>query len=255
MKPALRAEWAKTWSSQGTSWLLAGLVIATVAISVATIAAARCPAAGCGQDPAKLSLTGIQLSQAIAAVAGVLAIGSEYGTGMIRVSLAAMPRRLELLTAKALVLALPVLVASAVSVAACLLAGRLILPGHGFTPAHGFDWDAAAYLRSACCSALYLVLIAVLGLGITAAVRDSAVAAGVVLGLIFALPILVTAVPDHTLAWHLMQISPLLAGQDMQATTALSGLPLSPWPALGVVAAWAAGGMLVGGLALRRRDT
>jgi len=239
VRNTLRAEWAKTWSDPSMIWLLAGLIVATVAVSMVTIAAAS------GQDPAKLSLTGIYLGQVIAAVTGVLAIGNEYSTGMILVSLTAVPRRLELLAAKMLVLAGPVAVASAVAVGGCMLAGWLILPGHWFGPA---DW------RAAFCSVMYLTLIAVLSLGVTAMVRDSAVAAGVVLGLLFLFPILITMVSDRTLVRHLEQISPLLAGQDLQATTGLSGLPLSPWPALGVVALWAAGGLVLGGLALGRRD-
>jgi hypothetical protein len=40
---------------------------------------------------------------------------------------------------------------------------------------------------------------------------------------------------------HLQQITPMTAGLDIQATTGLSSLPLSPWPGLGVLAAWAGG--------------
>ena len=46
----------------------------------------------------------------------------------------------------------------------------------------------------------------------------------------------------------------MIAGLDIQATTALRGLPLSPWAGLGVLAAWAAGALLTGGLLLRFRD-
>jgi ABC-2 type transport system permease protein len=55
-----------------------------------TISVSRCPAAGCGQDPARISLAGLYLGQAMAALAGPTAIAAEYGTGMIRVSLAAL---------------------------------------------------------------------------------------------------------------------------------------------------------------------
>jgi ABC-2 type transport system permease protein len=248
---ALRAEWSKTWSDRSTRWLLAGLVVATVAVSIPTILAARCPAAGCGQDPAKLSLTGVFLGQIIAAIMGVLAIGNEYSTGMIRVSLTAMPRRLELLTAKTVVLAGPVLLASVLATGASMLAGWLILPGHGFTsfgPGNAADW------RASFGSVVYLTLIAVLALGVTTVVRDPAVAAGVVLGLLFLFPVLITVVSDQTAIRHLEQISPLLAGQDILTTTGLSSLPLSPWPALGVVGLWAAGAFVLGGLTLCRRD-
>jgi ABC-2 type transport system permease protein len=262
VRQSLRAEWAKAWSDPGTFWLLSGLVLATVAVSIGTIASVRCPAAGCGQDPARLSLTGIDLGQVVGAVAGVLAIGTEYGTGMIRVSLTAVPRRLELLAAKTLVLAGLVLAASAVAAGVSMLAGWIILPGHGFTPAHGFTTghDTAAFgpgsvadWRAAFCSIMYLVLTAVLSLGVTAVVRDSAVAIGAVLGLLFLFPLLAGTVTG-ALQRHLEQISPLLAGQDLQATTGLTGLPLSPWPALGVVALWAAGALSLGGLTLSRRD-
>ena len=253
MKRALRAEWSKTWSDPATVWLLAGLVVVTVAVSAGTTAAARCPAAGCGQDPAKLSLTGVYLGQVVAVVIGVLAIGTEYRTGMIRVTLAAMPRRLVLLAGKILVLAGPLLITSAVTVAVCQLIGRIVLPGHGFTSAHGAEVWSAGDWRASFCTMAYVVLIAVFSLGIATVVRDTAAAAGVVLGALFLLPVLASAVTDP-LRRHLEQISPLLAGQDMQATTGLTGLPLAPWPALGVVACWAAGGLLLGGLALRLRD-
>ena len=71
MTRAVRAEWVKAWSEPGTGWLLGALVAPSVAVSAATIAAARCPAAGCGQDPARISLTGVYLAQAVAALAGV----------------------------------------------------------------------------------------------------------------------------------------------------------------------------------------
>ena len=53
---------------------------------------------------------------------------------------------------------------------------------------------------------------------------------------------------------HLEQIAPLSAGLAMQATTGLRGMPISPWAGLAVLAAWAAGAILAGGLLLRLRD-
>jgi ABC-2 type transport system permease protein len=252
--PAIRAEWAKAWSDRGTPWLLGGLVVVSVAVSVATIGAARCPAAGCGQDPARLSLSGVYLGQAVAALAGVLAIGGEYGTGMIRVTLTAIPRRPRLLAAKALVLAGPVLAASALTLGAAVLAGVIVLPGHGFTPGHGSGLAGAAMARAWCCAAVYLTLVALLGLGVTAIVRDSAAAIGIVLGILYLFPIAARAVGNQAAARHLEQIGPLAAGLDSQATTGLSSLPLAPWQGLGVVALWAAGALFLGGVALRLRD-
>src|SRR5450755_3426010 len=147
---ALRAEWTKFRTVAGPAWLLAGVVTLTVAVAAAAASAARCQSARCGIDPATVSFTGIYPGQAVAAVAGVLAIGSEYSTGMIKLSLTAMPRRLTWFFAKAAVLTAPVLTASALAVAGAALAGRLILPGHGFTPAHGYaSLTSATDLRAA----------------------------------------------------------------------------------------------------------
>jgi len=135
---ALHAEWTKFRTVAGPAWLLAGVVALTVAVAVAAASVAQCQSAKCGIDPATVSFTGIYPGQAVVAVAGVLAIGNEYSTGMIKLSLTAVPRRLTWLFAKAAVLAAPVLAGSVLAVAGAALAGRLILPGHGFTPAHRY---------------------------------------------------------------------------------------------------------------------
>ena len=252
---ALYAESTKLRTAAGPAWLLAGVVTLTVAIAVAAANAVQCPSASCGIDPAKLSFTGIYLAQAVVAVAGVLAMGDEYSTGMIKLSLTAMPRRLTWFFAKATVLAAPVLVASAVAVAGAALAGRLILPGRGFTAAHGYaSLTSATDLRAAVGAVLYLTLIALFSLGLAAAVRDSAAAIGLVLGVLYLFPIATAVISNPPLARHLDQIGPLPAGLDAQATIGLTGLPLTPWQGLGVVALWTVGALLLGALALKSRD-
>jgi ABC-2 type transport system permease protein len=257
LRYGLRAEWTKLRTAPGTFWLLLAVIVLTVALGTAAAAAAKCPAAGCGQDPAKISLTGVDVGQAVVAVVAVLMISGEYSTGMIRTTLAAIPRRLTVLGAKAIVVTGLVLAAGTVAVLGSLLAGRLILPGHGFTVAHGFaplSLGDGPVLRAAAGSVLYLALIALLSLGIATAVRDSAVAIGLVLGLLYLFPIVAAVVTDKDLHRHLLQAAPMMAGLDIQATTGLRSLPLSPWAGLGVAAAWAAGALLLGGLLLRFRD-
>jgi ABC-2 type transport system permease protein len=252
---ALRAEWTKLRTVAGPFWLLTGVVALTVAVGAVADSTARCSSATCGLDPATVSFTGIYPAQAVAAVAGVLAIGNEYSTGLIKLSLTAMPQRLTWLFAKAAVLAAPVLAASALAVAGAALAGRLILPGHGFTPAHGYaSLTSATDLRAAAGAALYLTLIALLSLGIATAVRDSAVAVGLVLGALYLFPITAALVSNPAISRHLEQIGPLPAGLDAQATTGINRLPLTPWQGLGVVALWTVGALLLGALALKFRD-
>jgi ABC-2 type transport system permease protein len=252
---ALRAEWTKLRTVAGPAWLLAGLVALTVIVGAVAADAAQCSSAACGIDPAKVSFTGIYPGQAVVAVAGVLAIGNEYSTGMVKLSLTAMPRRLTWFLAKAAVLTAPVLIASALAVAGSALAGWLILPGHGFTPAHGYaSLTAGADLRAAVGAVLYLTLIALLSLGVAAAVRDSAAAIGLVLGLLYLVPVTAALIADATISRRLQQIGPLPAGLDVQATTGVNSLPLTPWQGLGVVALWTVVALLLGALALKSRN-
>jgi ABC-2 type transport system permease protein len=257
LREALHAEWTKFRTLPGTPWMLTAMIAATVAVGSAAAAAVSCPAGGCTVDPAKLSLTGIDLSQAVAAIVAVLAISSEYSTGMIRTTLTAMPRRTTMLAAKAAIVTGPVLAAGTIAVAASLLAGRLILSGHGLTPAHGYPPLSLAdgpVLRAAAGSVLYLALIALLSLGIAAIIRDSGAAIGTVLGLLYLAPIIAAAVGSPH--WHntIERYAPMTAGLAIQATTGLRSQPISPWAGLGVLAAWAAAALLAGGLLLRLRD-
>jgi ABC-2 type transport system permease protein len=257
MKLAARAEWTKLRTAPGTIWLLLAVVALTVAVSAAATATMTCPYGGCAVDPAKVSLTGIQLGQAVVAILAVLVIGGEYGTGMIRTSLTAVPRRTTMLAAKAAILTGIVVVAAAIAVLGSLLAGRLILPGHGFTPAHGYpllSLGDGPVLRAAAGSVCYLALIALLSLGTATAVRDSATAIAIVLGLLYVFPIITQVVSDPHWRRHLQQLGPMSAGLAIQATTQLRSLPISPWAGLGVLAAWAAAALLIGGLLLRLRD-
>ncbi len=260
MTREMHAEWTKLRTLPATPWLLltvVALTVATTAMAATAATAAACPSAGCDYDTTELSLLGVQLGQAVVAVLAVLAIANEYGTGMIRITLTAMPRRATVLAAKTAVLTGLTLIAGTIAVLASVLAGRLILPGNGFTPAHGYPALSLAdgpTLRAVGGSVLYLVLITVLSLGIAAAVRDSAAAVGAALGLLYLFPIIVVMIRDPDWQRRLWQISPANAGLAIQATTDLADLPLSPWAGLGVLAAWAAAALLTGAVILHFRD-
>jgi ABC-2 type transport system permease protein len=259
---ALHAEWTKLRTLSSTYWLLLAAAALTIGVGAAVAAAVHCLPTGCtsartGADPAKISLAGVDLGQVIVALLAVGAVGGEYGTGMIRVTLAATPRRLVMLAAKAVVVTGWAVAAGAVAVLGSVLAGRLILPGRGLSAVNGYvpvSLGNGPDLRAATGSVLYLALIALLSLGVTTAVRDSAVGIGLVLGVLYLFPIVSNVIPDHVLARHLEQIAPMTAGMYIQATTDLRSLPLTPWQGLGVLAAWAAGALLAGGLLLCLRD-
>ena len=257
LREALRAEWTKRLTLPGTIWLLLAAITLTVAVGAAADAAARCPSASCHLDPARISLTGIYLSQAVVVILATAAISGEYSSGMIRVTFTAMPRRATVLAAKAGTITGLVLAPGAIAVLGAWLAGRLILPSRGFTPAHGYpplSLGDGPVLRAAAGSALYFALIALLSLGVAAAVRDSALAIGTVLGLLYAFPIVTVVLGSSHLARHIQQVAPMTAGLAIQATTGLRSLPISPWAGLGVLAGWAAVALLAGGVLLYLRD-
>jgi ABC-2 type transport system permease protein len=257
MRQALHAEWTKLRTLPGTGWLLLACIALTVALSATADAAVTCSSTGCGLDPATVSLTGLDLGQAVVVILAVLAMSGEFSTGMIHTTLAAMPRRITVLAAKSAVLTVVLLAAGSIAVLASVLIGQVILPAHGFTAANGFAPFSLAdgpVLRAAAGSVLYLILIGLLSLGVASAVRDSAVAIGVLLGLLYVFPVMAQVVTDPDWREHLQQIGPMTAGLAIQATTNLNGLPISPWAGLGVLATWAAAALMIGGLLLRLRD-
>jgi ABC-2 type transport system permease protein len=258
MLEALHAEWTKLRTVSGPAWLLLGVVALTAAVSAGADGATHCPAGmSCPVDPTKLSLTGVQFGQAVVAILAVLTICNEYSTGMIRITFTAMPRRLLVYAAKAVIIAAVVLAAGAVAVLGSVLAGHVILPGHGFAASRGFHAVWLSYgptLRAATGSVLYLALIALLSLGVAALVRDSAVSIGAVLAILYLFPVILAFITDPTWQHRLERWTPTSAGLTIQATTGLRKLPISPWGGLGVLAIWAGAALLAGGLLLQYRD-
>jgi ABC-2 type transport system permease protein len=257
MIPTLHAEWTKLRTSAGTFWLLLAAVGLMIGLGAIADAGVRCGSAACNQDPEKISLAGVYIGQVLVAISAVTIISAEYGTGMIRTTFTAMPNRVAVLTAKAIVATGWALAAGLVGVVGSALLGQLLLPAKGFTPANGYVSVALSHagtLRAAAGSVLYLVLIALLSLGIATVVRDAAAGIGVVLGLLFAFPIALGMVSNPHWHRHLEQIAPMNAGLGIQTTVDVHSLPLSPWAGLGVLGLWAAGALVLGAVVLQLRD-
>ncbi|RSM52773.1 ABC transporter permease [Actinoplanes sp. ATCC 53533] len=247
----LHAEWTKLRTEPAARWLLPGIVVATVLTSLFAVAAASCEGRGCGFDPAVLSLTGVQLGQALVVLLAVRAIGGEQGTGLLRTTFIAAPRRTVVLAAKAVLIGGLVLAAGTVAVLGCLAAGRAILPANGIAAPSLADGPT---LRAAVGSVLYLALIGLLALGVAAAIRDSAASAGAVFALLYAVPLVAAAISDPELQRTLRRLAPTTAGLAVQATTGLDDLPIGPWAGLAVLAGWSAASLLLGALVLQHSD-
>jgi ABC-2 type transport system permease protein len=261
MRQALAAEWTKLRTVSSAAWLVAAGVGGTVLLGsamTASVDTSQCPSpASCQEDTVRLVLAGVWVGQVAVVVLAVLAVTNEYDTGMIQTTLTATPRRGTVLLAKAAVVTATVLASGTAGVIGSLAAGRAILPGNGFTEANGYPPLSVTdepTLRAAGGTVLYLGLVALLGLGLGAAVRDTAGALLGVLTLLYVAPVVAALVGDPAWQARLQKVAPMTAGLAIQATRGLERLPIGPWAGLGVLAAWAGAAMVLGAVVLQVRD-
>nr|WP_246422539.1 ABC transporter permease subunit [Nocardiopsis mwathae] len=200
-------------------------------------------------DPTHLTLSGVGLAQVAIAALGVLAVSSEYGTGLIRSTLAAAPRRGGLLMAKALVLGVSTLL---VMVPVALAAFLLTRPGLEDVLGVGWPMDATV-VRALVGTGVYLAGIALLGLALGTIVRSSAGGITLMFGVLFLLPLLPMALP-RTMAEKAAAFLPTSAGSQLMkvpAPDAVLGLGSSAV----VFGCYVAVALGVAYVLLRRRDT
>ncbi|MFC9469620.1 ABC transporter permease [Streptomyces coelicoflavus] len=251
------SEWTKIRSVRSTVWSLAVLVVLTLVFTglfmkmgIAnwdeTNAAQR---AEMRMDPTGTILgSGILLSQLAVCVLGVMAIASEYSTGMIRASLLAVPRRVPVLAAKSAVFGLLVLVVGEVTAFGSFFVGAPILDGKA--PVALGD---AGVVRAVVGCGLYLALLGLFALAVGAIVRHTAAAITTVVGFVLVITPMAGMLPgsvgEHIHAWL-----PTEAGFMITQQHARAGDLLGPWQGLGVLALWTAALMAVAAVQLRRRD-
>jgi ABC-2 type transport system permease protein len=217
------------------------VVLVTVAVSAAAAAGTA------GPDLVHAGLLGVRAGQAVVAVWAVQAFAGEYGSGLARATFTALPRRLPAFAAKALLVLAGTAVAAILSVAASVLTARLLIDGYPGT-------GAGPLLRASGGSVLYLLSVALLGLGVAAAVRHAVAATGVVLGLLYLAPAVINLIADPDWQRAVYRSMPGSAGLSILSTVDLAELPIGPWAGLGVAAAWGAGAAVIGVILLARRD-
>jgi hypothetical protein len=249
----IESEWIKfrslrsTWFSLGAALLIAiGLGILFSALRGHDIA--RHGGAGSDFDPVQLSLRGMFLAQLAVGVLGVLTITGEYSTGMIRASLSAVPRRYQVLVAKAVVFAVSTFVVATFAALIAFLGGQAALDSNHL----GVSIGSSGALRAVIGAGLYLMLVGVLALGCGFALRNTGGAIATLFGLLLVLPILGEALPS---SWqpHVNRYLPMNAGTAIMATRQDPD-SLAPWPGLAVFAAYVVVAIVVGLVVLRRRD-
>jgi ABC-2 type transport system permease protein len=250
----VRSELTKLRTVRSTAWTL-GLTVA-LGIGLSALAAVETRLHWSSMsvadrftfDPTRLSLIGIFFAQLTIGVLGILVISAEYGTGTIRATLAAAPRRPGVLAAKALVLAAVALVVSESSAFIAYFVGQALLSA----PAVHTTIASPGALRAVAGSGIYLCALGLFALGLATVVRHTAGAISAFIGVLFVLPLVTEALPT-SLATPIGRFLPAHIGQSIVSLHG-EGASFAPWPSLLLMCAYAGAALLVGGALLVRRD-
>jgi ABC-type transport system involved in multi-copper enzyme maturation permease subunit len=245
----LTSEGIKLRSQRSVRWLVLASVLSIVAAALSTAVTAAFaddPAPGgaaAGTDPLGGALTGVSFTQVIIGALGVLVVTSEYSTGLIRATFAAVPTRLPVLWAKAAVTAVVVFVATLAAAFISFFAARAVLSAADVSLSLG----APGVLRALVGSALYLTVTAVLAVAFGWLVRSAIGAMAALFGLLFLVPLLGMLLPATE------PYLPTNAGAAILQVGSTGGA-LSPWAGLAVFTAYAVVALIVAAVALTRRD-
>ncbi|GAA3112186.1 ABC-type transport system involved in multi-copper enzyme maturation permease subunit [Kribbella aluminosa] len=257
----VRSEWYK-FASLRSSWITLAVAV-VVLIGFGVLAALVTtgdvtPSGPNGQpgpgpggfstDPTSLSLSGAMLAQIVLGILGVLLVSGEYSSGMIRATLAAVPHRLPVLWAKALVIGVVSLLVSAAAALAAFLAAQQIL-GDGANASltdHGV-------LRAVLGSGGYLAGVALLGVALGALLRHAAGAIGALFGLLLLAPALLGAILPSSWKDAVVPYLPSNAASSFTSVVPPHGM-LSATAGAAVLAGWVVILLAAAAVLLRRRD-
>jgi hypothetical protein len=249
----LRSEWTKLRSVRSSYWTALFAVLG--AVGAATFICVRIAyninrgdQDLQGFDPTLTSLSGIYLAQIAAGALGVLTISSEYGTGMIRATLAAVPQRRTMLAAKGLVFATAVLlVGELISFLSFGIGQALLGPAHAAS-----SLGQPGVLRAVTGGGLYLAAVGLLGFGMGALIRHTAGALSAFFGVLFALRGVLEVLPSNWQASLSKYMPPNAGSQIITVVRGRDALP--PWAGLGVLCLYAAVAITAATVLIGRRD-
>jgi ABC-2 type transport system permease protein len=250
----IASEWTKLRSLRSTYVSLLAALAVSVAGGVFS-AAGRAHEWGtmsAGQraefDPVNLSFDGLAFAQLAFALLGVLAVTSEYSTGLVRSTFTAVPRRPTVLLAKIVAVGGVTLVLGEVfSLLAFLAAQRALAAEH-----LGVGLFDDQVPRAVAGAGLYLAALALVGLGVGAAVRHTAGAVSAIFFLVFLLPVLAPSVSAWTTVpqtWNLWA-----AGNALITTLPAQGTQPTAWMGLLICAVYAVAALGLGCAVVTRRD-
>ena len=236
-----RMEWIKLRTLRSVRWTLLLAMAGMIGIGIAAGFNTRNPRG----DVTNNILVGGAFGSVLFAVLGVLVMTSEYSSGTIRATLAAIPRRPLVLAAKAAVWGTTALVVGELVTFAGFLAGAAFV--HGGVPRPALSQPDV--LRAVVLSGVYLCLVGLIGLALGVIVRRGAAAITALVALVFVAPLAgLAATPAG------QYLPELIYANALGATKPVQGFTLSPWAGLAIIGAYVVVLLSVGGWLLTRRD-
>ena len=252
---SVRSEWIKFWTLRST-WITSFIAIALTVLFGAGLTAAFGRSEHY-QDTAKNMITsGLTFGQVVVAVLGALIITGEYSSGQIRSSLAAVPKRGQLLVSKAVVLAIVSFLLGSVSV---FLSWAISKP---FIGEHAGSLTDSHYAGHIWGSGLVFAAIALMALGIGFLLRSTAGTITVIVSLLFIITTpLQLAAGKWEWIYKIIGCLPSTVSEAVsdpfQRTTEWGGQGaqfLTHGQAIAVFAAWALIPLIVAWFVFSRRD-
>ena len=248
----IHAEWTKLRALRSTRWcaLTAAVLIVGLGAAIAgsgtpyRVSAADTAAAGIST-----ALLGVLFAQLVLGVIGVLAFSGEYGTGMIRATLAVVPSRLPVLWAKVIVLVGLVLPVTMLCAFADFFAVAAIESSRGGS---ALSLGAPGVLREVVGSSLYLTVVVIIALALGALLRKTAAGLSVFAAVFFVIPIIVASLP-HKITGFALYL-PTNAGGALWGDPQTTAHALSPWTGFAVLCGYAVVLTALAAWQLRRRD-
>ena len=230
-----RFEWIKQRSLRST-WIAALIaLVPIVGFGADTVHATtrswphQSPTTRASFQPIYDLTRGFNVAQIAIGLLAIVTVTSEFATGTIRPTLVAVPKRVHLLTAKAAVCAASFFVIAELGVLINLAMLTAVLPHR----AGGPTLASSADVRATIGAGLVLALIGLFALGLGAAIRNTAGAIGVFVGLLYVAP---RIIPEQYL--------PTGAGSQLLHTAGHPSLP--PWIGLAILIGWSAAALAAG---------
>ncbi len=246
-RDVLSSEWTKLRSVRSTYWIL--LIAAVTAVGGSAVLAFSTASGGSTPfDPvASIFVAWLEYPVLAVGILGVLAFSSEYSTGQIRTTYAAVPQRLAVLAAKAGVVGTVALVFGELLAFTSFFLSEAVLSGHH----RGMSLSHPGVPGAVLAAGFSLFVIAMVGLGLGAMIRHTAGAVATLPALIY-LPLIVLVLPGPW-NYRIGRFTPLIAAYQVVSLHPRAEL-LSPGLSMVVLVAWPAAVLLGAALLITRRD-